>query len=113
MLLKGGTFDNTASCDGSPVLVRSVSLRGDVVGTCGWGVRVAFKCMLLGPEGPGFHAVEVLFSCMWEGCFRVWGVCLRVCRQGRVVLVVGTDRTLRTTQWTRASMTPRLFGVVL
>ena len=59
------------------------------------------KCMLLGFEGPdlarGCLLVVILVSVsLWVMVF--WPV-----GHERVVVVCGTDRTLRTTQWTRAS----------
>ena len=99
----GGTFDNIASCDGSPVLVRMVVLRGSRVGTDGWGVRVVFKCALLGPGGPDRQQglVVIRVSGLWLAGWCAWFLQPHAGR--RVAIRVGGDRTLRTTQWTRAS----------
>lgn len=84
-LLMGGTFD-MAPCLRGAGLVRWLS---------GWLERFVFRgcgaCTLLGPEGPGFR----LF--LGRGGFldRGW--------VSFVGAAFGTDRTLRTTQWTRAS----------
>ena len=57
------------------------------------------KCILLGFEGPDLMGAIA-------GSDTGGGVCGVVFWPGdreRVVMVFGTDRTLRTTQWTRAS----------
>ena len=88
----GGTFDMVrASMVGAEYIVFTVGKV--LVG----GVRT---CTLLGPEGPDV-------SGLWVGCSRTSGPFLVHRRCWWVG--GGTARTLRTTQWTRAS-SRRPFG---
>ena len=87
----GGTFDSVLMSFGLD-LVRSLSVGMVRVG------RVGTRT-LLGPEGPGAD----------RGGFRILvvGGCSSRARPGATDcgVGVGTARTLRTTQWTRASST--------
>lgn len=69
------------------------------------GAHAGGACTLLGPEGPGADRASRKAG--------VVGVCSSWACSGAGVPVagVGSARTLRTTQWTRAS-SMQLFGVV-
>lgn len=82
----GGTFDEVLP--GFP---------GSQYAACSWnGVRGSGgTCTLLGPEGP-----DALQPCRGWELTDLWAFfCCRLV----LVAGVGTARTLRTTQWTRAS----------
>ena len=74
------------------------------------------RCALLGFEGPNCFLLGMLLAVVVGGCFLCGGwVVFWPADHQRVVVVGWTGRTLRTTQWTRASSkTHELFlGFVL
>ena len=98
----GGTLDNRVVDRFSG---RSTSRRfGDVVGT-GEGVELLLVgCALLGFGGPNCFLLGMLLAVVVGGCFLCGGwVVFWPADHQRVVVVGWTGRTLRTTQWTRAS----------
>ena len=94
----GGTFDEASLVGVSAEYITSVVGK---VGALGGGA-----CTLLGPEGPGADRVSFLELVVVGVCSSGPLLCLPVGGCGG-----GSARTLRTTQWTRAS-SMQLFGVV-
>ena len=96
-LLMGGTFDNGNVCFGACAQYVAACLCG------GWnGGRVGVNVF------SGAHCWVVKAQARERGecvgvCSCFLGVVFQSCGITRVGGVVGTDRTLRTTQWTRAS----------
>ena len=92
----GGTLDNKLKLDhaGVSTFARECGLE-----RFGMGRVLVSSCTLLGFEGPDL--VGAIAGSDTGGGVR--GVVFWPGDHERVVMVFGTDRTLRTTQWTRAS----------
>ena len=91
--LVGGTFDMASA----RLILTSTPGPSGSGGRVGVGERGA--CTLLGPEGPD--------ACLSGWCLTLWALELPAVVGG----FGGAARTLRTTQWTRASLQDDLSGL--